>query len=273
MATQTELIASAVRHAKAASIPFDEWCRRVQTQRGYPYTRTEWYKVGRDLERAKAAAFPPPPAPPPVPKPGNLAAARARLFLAQEPLACLAAPPFMTPVLTADAGYRDYVSPDVVHQLRARFGRVEAWVDCRTPPDGTPFDVAEQMVADFGLDGAWGQCENRGEFDRGYEQGARRFVGSIDVEVFDDERLNLVKTGAVLVSVELYRNLQPGMQPDWRGANAGIGGNCIAVYESSTEGAVYTPVADYKRAGLYAAGNDSVYAVGLRAEDWRELWV
>ena len=44
------------------------------------------------------------------------------------------------------------------------------------------------------------------------------------------------------------------------------------MYESSSEGAVYTPVRAYKDLGLYAPGNDSVYAVGLRAQDWLDLY-
>ena len=169
MATKAELIAAAAANAAKTTISYDEFLRRVATQKGYPYTKTAWYRAGRNLDAAKAAGLPPATQPPPaIPKPGNLAAARARLFLAQEPLSCLAAPNWMVPVLTADPGYRDWVSHDTIAQLRARFGKVEAWADCRTPPDGTPYDVAEAMTRDFGLDGTWGQCENQGEFDRGY---------------------------------------------------------------------------------------------------------
>jgi hypothetical protein len=96
-------------------------------------------------------------------------------------------------------------------------------------------------------------------------------VGSINAQVLDDARLARVSSGEVLVSVELYRNLQPGQQPDWRNANAGIGGHCIAIYASDTEGAVYTPVTSYRGLGHYVPKRDSVYAVGLTADDWQAL--
>ena len=200
---------------------------------------------------------------------GDLDTARARIFLAQSPLDCLRAPDWMTPVCTADRGYRDWYTPSVIAQLRDHFGTVESWCDCRNP---TAYQEALTMVEELGLDGAWGQCETTGEFDHAYENGARRMVGSCNAQVLDDQRLALVKTGEVLLSVELYRNVQPNMQPDWRGANAGIGGNCIACYGSDTEGAVYTPVAAYKAEGLYSAGNDSVYGVGLHTQDWYDLY-
>ena len=121
------------------------------------------------------------------------------------------------------------------------------------------------------LDGAWGQCETTAEFDHAYEAGARRMVGSIDANVLDDRRLARVANGEVLVSIELYRNIQPNLMPDWRNANAGVGGHCIACYESDTEGAVYTPVSSYRELGYYAPKRDSVYAVGLTADDWQAL--
>jgi hypothetical protein len=71
--------------------------------------------------------------------------------------------------------------------------------------------------------------------------------------------------------LELYCNLQPSLQPDYRNANAGIGGHCIACYGSDTEGAVYTPVAWYREQGYYRPKIDSVYGVGLTDEDWRNL--
>jgi hypothetical protein len=96
-------------------------------------------------------------------------------------------------------------------------------------------------------------------------------VGSIDANVLDDRRLARVANGEVLVSIELYRNIQPNLMPDWRNANAGVGGHCIACYESDTEGAVYTPVSSYRELGYYAPKRDSVYAVGLTADDWQAL--
>ena len=67
----------------------------------------------------------------PRPPASDVASAQARIFLAHSPLDCLAAPPWMVPVCTADAGYREWYTADVIAQLRAHFGTVEAWCDCR----------------------------------------------------------------------------------------------------------------------------------------------
>ena len=75
----------------------------------------------------------------------------------------------------------------------------------------------------------------------------------------------------VLVTFELYRNKMPWQVPDYKTCGAGVGGNAIGVYASSSEGAVYTPVQNYKDLGYYASMRDSVYAVGLLAADWQAL--
>ena len=267
MATEQELLDAAAANARATTITWDEFLERVKTQAGFDYRSTQWYAAGADLEQLKSVPTSPRPKPP---APG-VSSAQARIFLAHSPLDCLAAPSWMVPVCTADAGYRRWYTPDVIAELRGYFGAVEAWCDCRPAGEGTAYSEALAMVDEFGLDGAWGQCETTAEFDAAYDGGARRMVGSINAQVLDDTRLAKVSSGEVLVSVELYRNLQPALQPDWRNANAGIGGNCIACYASDTEGAVYTPVASYRELGYYAPRRDSVYGVGLSADDWQAL--
>jgi hypothetical protein len=269
MATEQELLDDAAANARATTITWDEFLELVSTRVGFDYRSTAWYAAGADLEELKSVPTTPRPLPPaPAPR---ISSAQARIFLAQSPLDCLAAPSWMVPVCTADAGYREWYTPEVIAQLRARFGVVEAWCDCRPAGAGTPYSNALAMVDELGLDGAWGQCETTAEFDAAYEAGARRMVGSINAQVLDDTRLAKVASGEVLVSVELYRNLQPGLLPDWRNANAGIGGNCIACYASDTEGAVRTPVASYRELGHYVPKRDSVYGVGLSADDWQAL--
>lgn len=266
MATEQELLDAAAANARATTTTWDDFLERVRTQSGFNYRSTPWYAAGADLEELKSV----PPSPRPTPQPG-VSSAQARIFLAQSPLDCLAAPSWMVPVCTADAGYREWYTADVIAQLRAHFGAVEAWCDCRPPGEGTAYSAALAMVDEFGLDGAWGQCETTAEFDAAYDAGARRMVGSINAQVLDDGRLAKVSRGEVLLSVELYRNLQPGIQPDWRNANAGVGGHCIACYGSDTEGAVYTPVTSYRELGYYVPRRDSVYGVGLTADDWQAL--
>ena len=267
MATEQELLDDAAANARATTITWDEFLERVRTQADFDYRSTPWYAAGADLEQLKSV----PARPRPRPTAPDVSSAQARIFLAQSPLDCLAAPSWMVPVCTADAGYREWYTPEVIAKLRARFGTVEAWCDCRPAGEGTAYAEALAMVDELGLDGAWGQCETTAEFDAAYAAGARRMVGSINAQVLDDTRLAKVASGEVLVSVELYRNLQPGLQPDWRNANAGVGGNCIACYASDGEGAVYTPVTSYRELGYYVPKRDSVYGVGLRAGDWQAL--
>lgn len=211
----------------------------------------------------------------------DLSSAQCRMFLAQNPLDCLAAPTFMVPVCTADLGYRghsgsqDFYTPDVIAQLRARFGRVEAWCDCRIPSgyvrgEGTGYDVAVAMVKDLGLDGpAWGQCETEPEFDNGYAGGARRMVGQL-AGLRPDQSAR-IGTAEVLLAYELYRNVMPWQVPDYGTSGAGVGSHCIGCYASSSEGATYYPVSRYKAEGYYRPGRDSVYGVGLTAQDWKDL--
>jgi hypothetical protein len=250
-----------------AGVPLDQWKAWDKWQRSFQILVDD-----HDAAIASGGNTEPQPPEPEPPDGDYLDAARARIFLANDPLEALKAPDWMVPVCTADPGYRYWYDPDTIDRLRARFGIVEAWCDCRPAGYGTPYAEAVKMVNELGLDGpAWGQCETTAEFDHAYTNGARRMVGNINSQVLDADRLAKISSGEVLVTVELYRNLQPGLQPDWRSANAGIGGNCIAIYGSAEEGAVYTPVADYRAAGLYSSGNDSVYGVGLLEQDWHDL--
>jgi hypothetical protein len=260
--TEAQLGQEAVDLAQSTSYSWDKFLARVATDTSYTYKNTSWYKAGAKLEQTKHLGGGGDSTPPSV----DLGVVQARIFLAQSPLDSLAAPTWMVPVCTADQGYRNWYSTDVISKLRSHFGRVEAWCDCRNP---TAYSEAEAMVSEFGLDGAWGQCENQAEWDHAYEYGSRRMVGNITA--LSDSAKELVKNQTVLLSVELYRNVMPWMLPDWMGCNAGIGGNCIGVYESASEGAVYTSVASYKEAGLYVPKQDSVYGVGLRPEDWANL--
>jgi len=268
MTTEAQLGQEAVDLAQQTSYTWEQYLSRIKSDPSYAYKNTSWFKAGGKLEQAKHLSGDGGTTPPPSPS-GDLSSVRARIFLAQSPLDCLAAPSWMVPVCTADSTYRSWYSPQVIAELRDHFGTVEAWCDCRNP---TPYSQAEQMVEELGLDGpAWGQCETTGELENGYNAGARRFIGNIDVNVMNDTWLSRVKTGEIKMTVELYRNVQPWMLPDWRNANAGIGGNCIACYASETEGAMYTPVKAYKDLGLYVAQHDSVYGVGLTHQDWLDL--
>jgi len=200
----------------------------------------------------------------------DLEPARARIFLAWDPLQCVraGAPQWMVPVVSADPGLEGAVSDDVVYQLRNYFGRVEAWCDCR-PDGGTSYQTCLDVVNRFGLDGAWGQSENQSEFDHAVANGATRTVGNL--AALNDTSRALIRDRTVLHSNELYRNVQPWQLPDWRDCASGVGGNCIACYGSSSENASYYPVSRYKAEGFYIPHYDSVYGVGLTDQDWKDL--
>ena len=210
----------------------------------------------------------------------DLSTAQCRIFLAQAPLDSLGAPSWMVPVCTADRGYRDqgetnWYTPDVIAKLRAHFGRVEAWCDCRiasgfVPGEGTGYDEAVAMIDELGLDGpAWGQCENAHEFDNAYAGGARRMIGQL--AGLRPEQADRVGTAEVLLAFELYRNVMPWQVPDYGDDGAGVGSNAIGCYASASEGATHYPVAQYKAEGYYVPKRDSVYGIGLTAQDWKDL--
>jgi len=274
--SEAELGQQAVDLAQQTSYSWEQYLSRIRNDPNYAYKNTSWFKAGDKLEQSKhLSGGGGNPTPPPS---DDLTSVRGRIFLANSPMDCVThgAPSWMVPVCTADLGYRSWYSKDVIAQLRQRFGTVEAWADCRIPSGyqeghGTGYDVALAMVEEFGLDGAWGQCETTPELENAYNAGARRLIGSCDPNVMNDEWLNKVKSQEILLTVELYRNKMPWMLPDWRNANQGIGGNCIACYASDSEGAYYTPVQAYKDQGLYVPKHDSVYGVGLHPEDWPNL--
>jgi hypothetical protein len=270
MASEQEHLNQAAVYAKQTSWVWDKYLREIRENPAYNYKNTPWYRCGAELEKVARPGTPPNPIPPPS---STLASVQGRIFLANSPLDCLAAPSSMVPVCTADPGYRDWYDEETIDRLFEHFGIVECWCDCREPggnPSGTPYSVAIEMVEELGLDGpAWGQCESSAEFDHAYAGGARRMVGNLSA-LTDVQRSKIAST-EVLVTVELYRNVQPWMYPDWMNCNAGIGGNCIACYGSENEGATYMSVDTYKTDGLYNSGADSVYGVGLQPADWAAL--
>ena len=159
-------------------------------------------------------------------------------------------------LFTADPAYP--VSDQQIAAARASGHGVYAWGDCMTtlPPAIMAFARARRM------DGWYGQAETPEQFNTADQY--LSYKGMIaNLSALTNEQLGLVASGNVLVTAEFYKNVQPNMQPDWRGANKGVGGNCGAVYESASEGAVYTPVTAY-----HGACN-SWYVEGFREEDWK----
>jgi len=280
MASQSELAQSAMQHALKASWTHEKYLNEIRNNPNYAYKNTEWFKAMTDLNTGKSAGGGTQP-PDPVPPSSNTDDAKARIFFAQNPLDAIhaEAPRWMTAVCTADHGYRQFYPPDVIDQLKSYFAGVESWCDCRVPSgyhegQGTGYDEAVKMAHELlghpEGQGAWGQCETQMEWDNAYAAGCRRMVGKISNEVCDDTRLAKVASGEVHLSVELYCNCMPWVVPDWRNANNGVGGNCIACYADGTP-CYQTSVQWYKDKGWYVPKRDSVYGVGLTPSDWKAL--
>ena len=125
------------------------------------------------------------------------------------------------------------------------------------------------MAADYQLGGWYGQGENPQEFDVCTSAGGKAAI--VNLSALRPDQLNLVATAQVLVTNETYYNVNPGLHPDWRNANAGIGGNCIAVYGSASEGAVYTSVQNHVNNGWFNPQTDSIYTEGMTPADWQTL--
>lgn len=213
-----------------------------------------------------ASRIPPPPPAPPTTKPPH----KAVLFHAGDVMAWLGAPSWYWRALSADRG-QEWLTAELVAAARGVSGAfVTAWCDCR-PSGGTDASYAIAAVRKFGLEGWHGQAESAAEFDhalqRGHELGLMPLAIIGNLGALRPDQLALVAAGDVKFIVETYYNVQPGLQVDWKGANAGIGGNCVAMYESSTEGAARVPLATMRADGRFNRGNDSIYTPGSQPED------
>ena len=229
-----------------AKVTPEEWCRRIEKgRRGKPYNyeATNYYQA---LVTLRGVGAPPVVSAPP----SNLDIGRSIIFLAQDPGDWLASPTYYKLAITADPAYRHFYTADFIRRARAQGRRLYAWCDCHT----TFPDAAKQMVVDLGLDGWYGECESAPAFGVGYAAGAPAMVGNLSA--LRPDQLALVAQGRQVVTVELYRNCQPGQQPDWRNANRGVAGNCVAFYKD----------ADCKAVGWeaypdFVAYRDSIYGV------------
>jgi Tfp pilus assembly protein PilW len=76
-----------------------------------------------------------------------------------------------------------------------------------------------------------------------------------------------VDTGEVLITNETYFNRDPNYRVDWRGAD-GVGSNCLACYESSSEPATYYPFEQQHGEKGTNPATDCYYVAGLRTPDW-----
>ncbi len=209
------------------------------------------------------------PSPSPVPS-TDRAPHKAVLFHAGDVLDWTGAPSFYWRSLSADVGQQWLTAGFVGAARKASLGFVTAWCDCR-PSGGTDAQYAINAARAFGLKGWHAQAETAAQFDHALQRGRENglmplaFVGNLGA--LRPDQLALVARGDVKFIVETYYNVQPGLQPDWKGANAGIGGNCVAMYASDTEGAQRVALSTMRADGRFSRGNDSIFTPGSQPED------
>src|SRR6185312_2439130 len=220
------------------------------------------------VARHKAAPPPPPPPPPHPPPPPSVDLSRVRNLLVFATVTdegireALTLPPKWKFLFSADPTYKP--SAEVAAHVIAAGRDANAWCDC----SGTLPPAAKQMVFEYGLSDWYGQGETSAQFDVAVDAGAKAAI--VNLSALTPSQLALVASASVLVVEENYRNVRPVVAPDWRNANAGIGGNCGAVYGSASEGAVYTPVRWQIEKGWFGV-NDSWYVEGFQPDDWQAL--
>jgi hypothetical protein len=195
---------------------------------------------------------------------------KAVLFHGNDVLDWLGAPSFYWRSLSADRG-QAWITPGLVAQASLRSaGYVTAWCDCR-PDGGTDAQYAIDAVRTYGLKGWHAQAESAAEFDHALQRGRENglmplaFVGNLGN--LRPDQLALVAHGDVKFVNETYYNVMPWIRPDWLGAQAGVGGNCVAMYESATEGAQRVALATMRADGRFNRGSDSIYTPGSQPED------
>ena len=258
--TEAELLAAAARHAKAARFSADQYLAKIFTTPNYAYKETEWYKALAALQQLKTLA---PPAPPPAPSPEALAPYRSILFMGENPGDAFAAPGYYKVAFTPDPAYDGYARRAVADQLRAAGHGIYVWY----VPTEVSATRADDVAARLGASHVLGQCETADQFDATVAHGRKAMVGNL--AALRPDQLARVASGERVVVNELYRNCQGNQQPDWKNANAGVPGNCVAVYGDGD--CQRMPLSQYVRDGLFVPHRDSVYGPGMRAEDWAAL--
>jgi hypothetical protein len=228
--------------------------------------------TGQAGEVIGTASPPPDPTPPPS---ADVSLAQSWLILGQEPMDALNAPSYYKLAVTADLGYRHWYDAAFFTQAHGRV--IVPWCDCQVPSgyhpgEGTGPDVAIQFMHDLGAPYWMGQAEAPEQFDNAMAADVKPRLIIGDIAHMRDDQIARVKAREVLWVNEAYRNcsgiMDPGW-PDWKNANAGIGGNCIAVYE---EGPCHLmPVRDYLARGLYVAHRDSAYGPQMTVADYKAL--
>ncbi|MCR4340091.1 MAG: hypothetical protein NUW01_09410 [Gemmatimonadaceae bacterium] len=276
MSTRQQLIDQAVAHMERATWAPERWAEAIRDgYKGEPYRFpvTENYKAQQTLWQAvhttDPAPTPQPTPPPPASSSALLTRVRGVLILAEDPWPALQSPGYYKLWITADPGYAEWYADGLfIHAAKEQGRWIEAWCDCKadvtTPGVGTSPQSAIAMAERHGLDAWSGEGEVDHAFERAYAAGARTMV--VNLGALTDGQRARIASAEVCVTSELYRNKEPGKQPDWMHVNPGVGGNCGATYGSTDEGA--TPLTMHDYSDCYVAGRDSMYCGGKPTPDY-----
>jgi hypothetical protein len=192
------------------------------------------------------------------------------LILADDPWPALQSPAKYKVWVTADLGYRHiYEDGGFIQAAKDQGRQVWSWCDCKAVlGTGTAPEVAIDMAAEYGLDGAAGEGEHSAAFQSGLDAGMEVFV--VNLSALTEDQLELVNGNDSIVTAELYLNKEPGHVVDWKNC-PGVGSNCGATYASSSEGAVATPIDTYASYPNAVYPTMSWYAGGSPKPDFARL--
>lgn len=258
--TDAEIVAK----VRGATIPLDEWCKRIRDGykgKPYNYKATAYYKA---LAAARQVGPGPPPGPGPTPNP-LAAKIQNVVYCAQHPLSALGAPPHFKPALTADPGYASFVTQFVVAALKGRFGTCGAWF----VQTQVSVQHARDFVAQYGLDFLIFQGETSEEYATAIEQGAHLMVGNANswTGPQQTDAINRCNAGTLAFAQEAYTNTGGPWPENTGSAGVPAASLVIGVYQDAS----YPSVADYKAhtpPGVWA-GISVYHAAGV--QDWGSL--
>ena len=209
--------------------------------------------------------------PPPVEVTRNLAAVQNVLILAEDPWPALESPHHYDVWITADLGYRHFYSDGTfINSAKNQGRRVKSWCDCKAVlGTGTSPQVAIDMANQFHLDGACGEGEHSLAFEDGYNHGMREFV--VNMSALTDAQIKLVNDdGVTVMTAEMYLNLQPDKPVDWKNC-VGVGSNCGALYQTSSEQTTPVTMETYKNYPNMVYETMCWYCGGNPKPDYRNL--
>lgn len=263
-----------VRKLQAATITFDEFCRRVRDGwkgKPYDYRNTLYYKGVVEVRAAENTT----PASAPVPSAASNPYAKKLqnvVYCAQRSEAALAAPKHMVPALTLDPAYAAWATPDIVSKFRIQ-GRpaVAGWFVQTQVPVQQAKDTANRL----GLDYIIYQGETSEEYRTAIEAGAKLIVGNANAWT-DAQRQDAaarIGRGELAFAQEAYTNLGNPWPESTSSGGVPACSLVLGAYDGSSEvpGRGWNPsLAEYKQhtpAPVWATV--SVYhAAGVNQNEW-----